>query len=169
MLASAAQQGLVATDITPNTTIGDVKGKVIIKVQLNGGYTGAWSQLAGANVWTNIYKEAAESDPYYSPMLYGTLPATNAGGTSASALTGDMNVIYSDCANPVVHYYLNNWTWKNGVKDNATDVLAKYASNYNSTEHKNFAMTYLGGCGAHSTLGAYTYYTNQVAETLNTL
>ena len=64
---------------------------------------------------------------------------------------------------------MNNWTWKNGVKDNATDVLAKYASNYNSTEHKNFAMTYLGGCGAHSTLGAYTYYTNQVAETLNTL
>ena len=42
VLAKAVEQGLVATGITPNTTIGDVKGKVIIKVQLNGKYTGAW-------------------------------------------------------------------------------------------------------------------------------
>ena len=181
ILDNAASQGLVATGITPNTTIGDVKGKVIIKVQLNGEYTGAWSQLTGANVWTNIYAEAAETAPYYSPMLYGTLPATNAGGPSASALTGNMNIIYSDCANPMEWKDLDDglgvnmgFGYKSGVQNNATAVLAAYNTNYNSSEHKNFAMTYLGGCGAiHDPwmgMGSNKYYyTNQVAATLNTL
>ena len=179
VLDNAASQGLVATGITPNTTIGDVKGKVIIKVQLNGKYTSAWNQLDGANVWTNTYVEAAESAPYYSPMLYGTLPATTAGGTSASALTGNMNIIYSDCANPMEWKDLDDswgvnmgFGYKSGVQNNATAVLAAYNTNYNSSEHKNFAMTYLGGCGAiHDPwLGSNKYYyTNQVAATLNTL
>lgn len=179
ILENAASQGLVATGITPNTTIGDVKGKVIIKVQLNGKYTGAWNQLARANVWTNTYVEAAETAPYYSPMLYGTLPDTNAGGPSASALTGNMNIIYSDCANPMEWKDLDpgwgvtmGFGYRSGVESNATAILAAYADNYNSNEHKNFAMTYLGGCGAlHESLVSSNkyYYTSQVAETLNTL
>lgn len=177
VLASAATQGLVATDITPNTTIGDVKGKVIIKVQLNGKYTGAWNQLSSANVWTNIYAEAAEKAPYYSPMLYGTLPDTSAGGDSNSALTGNMNIIYSDCANPVEDKgpLSKEFSYKSGVQGNATAVLAAYADNYNSSEHKNFAMTYLGGCGAKGTYSEWLqtydeyYYTFEVAKTLNTL
>lgn len=179
VLDNAASQGLVATGITPQTTIGDVKGKVIIKMQLNGKYTSAWNQLDGANVWTNTYVEAAESAPYYSPMLYGTLPATTAGGTSASALTGNMNIIYSDCANPMEWKDLDDgwgvnmgFGYKSGVQNNATAVLAAYNTNYNSSEHKNFAMTYLGGCGAiHDPLVGSNkyYYTNQVAATLNTL
>lgn len=168
VLAKAAEQGLVAIGITPNTTIGDVKGKVIIKVQLNGKYTGAWNQLTGANIWTNTYVEAAETAPYYSPMPYGTLPATTAGGTSNSALTGNMNIIYSDCANPV-SYNWGNLQWKSGVQNNATAVLAAYAKNYNSSEHKNFAMTYLGGAGAKSSTGYYKYLPAKVAETLNAL
>ena len=168
ILDNAASQGLVATGITPNTTIGDVKGKVIIKVQLNGKFTGAWSQLTGANVWMNTYVEAAESAPYYSPMLYGTLPATNAGGTSASALTGNMNIIYSDCAEPV-SYSWGKLKWKSGVQANAKAILAAYNDNYNSSEHKNFAMTYLGGVGAKSSIGYYKYLPAKVAETLNNL
>lgn len=168
VLANASNQGLVATGITPNTTIGDVKGKVIIKVQLNGKFTGAWSQLTGANVWTNTYVEAAETAPYYSPMLYGTLPATNAGGTSNSALTGNMNIIYSDCAEPV-SYSWGNLNWKSGVQANATAILAAYNDNYNSSEHKNFAMTYLGGVGAKSSTGLYKYLPAKVAQTLNQL
>ena len=169
ILDNAANQGLVATGITHNTTIGDVKGKVIIKVQLNGNYTGAWSQLTDANVWMNIYAEAAQTAPYYSPMLYGTLPATTAGGTENSALTGNMNIIYSDCAEPVDHRLFDNWNWKSGVQDNATAVLAAYDKNYNSNEHKNFAMTYLGGVGAKSSIGYYKYLPAKVAETLNNL
>ena len=170
ILDNAANQGLVATGITHNTTIGDVKGKVIIKVQLNGNYTGAWSKLTDANVWTNIYAEAAQTAPYYSPMLYGTLPATTAGGTENSALTGNMNIIYSDCAEPV-SYSRGKLNWKSGVQANATAILAAYNDNYNSNEHKNFAMTYLGGCGAlhESIFGDTYYYTSQVAATLNNL
>ncbi|MDE6215488.1 MAG: hypothetical protein K2G43_03535 [Bacteroides sp.] len=177
ILDNAASQGLVATGITPNTTIGDVKGKIIIKVQLNGKYTGAWNQLAEANIWTNSYAKAAETAPYYAPMLYGTLPATNAGGSSASALTGNMNIIYSDCANPMEWKNLNSgwgvtmgFGYRSGVESNATAILAAYADNYNSNEHKNFAMTYLGGCGAlHKSIKNTYYYTSQVAATLNTL
>lgn len=171
ILDNAASQGLVATGITPNTTIGDVKGKVIIKVQLNGEYTRAWSQLTGANVWTNTYVEDAETAPYYSPMLYGTLPATNAGGPSASALTGNMNIIYSDCANPMEWKVTMGFRYRSGVESNATAILAAYNDNYNSNEHKNFAMTYLGGCGAlhESIFGDTYYYTSQVAATLNNL
>lgn len=41
VLDKVEDMGLIATGINPNTTIGDVKGKVIVKVQLNDGYTDA--------------------------------------------------------------------------------------------------------------------------------
>ena len=63
-------------------------------------------------------------------------------GTSALALTGDMNIIYSDCANPVKSE--SNFFMESGVPNNATAILSAYEKNYNSTDHKNFAMTYLG-------------------------
>ena len=45
VLTKAGEMGLVATGVNPNTTIGDIKGKVIVKVQLNGDYTNAWDYL----------------------------------------------------------------------------------------------------------------------------
>lgn len=186
ILDKAAEQGLIATDITPNTTIDDVKGKVIIKVQLNRNtyktgvwpnevthyYSDAWPNLEGANIWMNVYASAAETAPYYSPMLYGTLPATTAGGTSVSDLTGNMNIIYSDCANPIVASKTlgveNGYVeWQDGVQSNATAVLNSYASNYNSDDHKNFSMTYLGGCGLSMRRQSITVST--VTQTLNNL
>ena len=159
--------GLVATGITPNTTIDDVKGKVIIKVQLNGSessYSGAWSSLTGANVWTNIYRYAAESSPFYSPMPYGSLPATNAGSAYPSALSSTgMNLIYSECANVITSVSSSGATYRTGVKANATAVLDAYANNYKSDEHRNFSITYLGGCGL------YGYYPYHIAEDLNTI
>ena len=80
-----------------------------------------------------------------------------------------MNIIYSDCAEPVDHHLFDNWNWKSGVQGNATAVLAAYDKNYNSNEHKNFAMTYLGGVGAKSSTGYYKYLPAKVAETLNNL
>ena len=160
--------GLVATGITPNTTINDVKGKVIIKVQINGSkseYYGAWSSLAGANVWVNVYNQNAESKPFYSPMPYGSLPKTTDGGTTDSALSNTgMNLIYSECANVIT--YVSSWgtaNYSTGVKANATAVLDAYAQNYKSDEHRNFSITYLGGCGL------YGYYPYHIAEDLNTI
>ena len=170
VLDKAGEMGLIATGINPNTTIGDVKGKVIIKVQLNGEYTDAWNQLSKANVWMNIYEQAAETAPYYSPMPYGAQPDKNAGGISAGALDGSgMNLIYSDCANPIERtgMILYSYNWRDGVQANATAVLTAYAQNYESTEHRNFSMTYLGGCGGGNNRSSYT--TSTVASTLNAL
>lgn len=177
VLKKAGEKGLVATNINPNTTIADVKGKVIFKVQLNGSVTSAWSNLNGADVWMNIFKDDANTNVFYSPMPFGELPATNAGGLNASNLTGTMNFIYSEVADPVTTKYVSgvfnpnyNAVYRNGVKDCATAVLAAYAKNYNSDEHKNFSMTYLGGQGIeYKNDGTKYYLPSQIAKDLNTI
>lgn len=177
VLNKAGEKGLVATNVNPNTTIADVKGKVIFKVQLNGSYPKAWPQLTGADLWLNIFKEDANTNVFYSPMPFGELPATNAGGLNASKLTGTMNFIYSEVAdpvetkwdrNPLTLPYNYNAVYKDGVKNCATAVLAAYAKNYSSNEHKNFSMTYLGGQGIeYNNNGTKYYLPSQIAQDLN--
>lgn len=180
VLNKAGEMGLVATNVNPNTTIADVKGKVIFKVQLNGKYPGAWPQLTGADVWMNIFNNKANTNVFYSPMPFGELPATDAGGLNASNLTGTMNFIYSEVADPVetewdgnilmLPPYNYNPVYKDGVKNCATDVLAAYAKNYSSNEHKNFSMTYLGGQGIeYNNNGTKYYLPSQIAKDLNTI
>ena len=177
VLNKAGEKGLVATNVSPNTTIADVKGKVIFKVQLNGKFPEAWPELAGSDLWMNIFKNDANTNVFYSPMPFGELPATNAGGLNASNLTGPMNIIYSEVADPVEAKwdgyllplpYKYNPVYKDGVKDCATAVLAAYAKNYNSDEHKNFSMTYLGGQGIeYNNDGTKYYLPSQIAQDLN--
>lgn len=166
VLNKAGEKGLVATNVNPNTTIADVKGKVIFKVQLNGSYTDAWPQLAGSDLWMNIFKNDANTNVFYSPMPFGELPATDAGGLNASNLTGTMNFIYSEVADPV-ESVLGGFSYKDGVKDCVTNVLAAYANNYSSSEHRNFSMTYLGGQGTKKLLSDNTYLPSQIAQDLN--
>ena len=168
VLNKAEEKGLVATNVNPNTTIADVKGKVIFKVQLNGSYTDAWPQLTGADVWMNIFKNDANTNVFYSPMPFGELPATDAGGLNASNLTGTMNFIYSEVADPV-ESVIGGFSYKDGVKDCVTNVLAAYANNYSSSEHRNFSMTYLGGQGTKKLLSDNTYLPSQIAQDLNTI
>lgn len=168
VLNKAREKGLVATNVNPNTTIADVKGKVIFKVQLNGKYPDAWPQLTGADVWMNIFNNKANTNVFYSPMPFGELPATDAGGLDASNLTGTMNFIYSEVADPV-ESVIGSFDYKDGIKQCATNVLAAYAKNYNSSEHKNFSMTYLGGQGTKKVLSSNTYLPSQIAQDLNTI
>lgn len=168
VLNKAEEKGLVATNVNPNTTIADVKGKVIFKVQLNGSYPDAWPQLTGADVWMNIFNNKANTNVFYSPMPFGELPATDAGGLDASNLTGTMNFIYSEVADPV-ESVVGGFDYKDGIKQCATNVLNAYAKNYNSSEHKNFSMTYLGGQGTKKTLSSKTYLPSQIAKDLNTI
>ena len=168
VLNKAGEKGLVATNVNPNTTIADVKGKVIFKVQLNGLHTDAWPQLTGADLWMNIFKDDANTNVFYSPMPFGELPATNAGGLNASNLTGTMNFIYSEDASPVKSVPLGGFDYKDGIKQCATNVLNAYASNYSSSEHRNFSMTYLGGQGTKKITGN-TYLPSQIAQDLNTI
>lgn len=179
VLNKAGEKGLVATNVNPNTTIADVKGKVIFKVQLNGKYPGAWPQLTGADVWMNIFNNKANTNVFYSPMPFGEFPDENAGGLNASNLTGTMNFIYSEVADPVEAEwdgnllplpYKYNPVYKNGVKNCATAVLDAYAKNYSSDEHKNFSMTYLGGQGIeYKNNGTKYYLPSQIAKDLNTI
>lgn len=166
VLNKAGEMGLVATNVNPNTTIADVKGKVIFKVQLNGSYPKAWPQLTGADVWMNIFNNKANTNVFYSPMPFGELPATDAGGLNASNLTGTMNFIYSEVADPV-ESVIGGFSYKDGVKDCVTNVLAAYANNYSSSEHRNFSMTYLGGQGAKNLIGTKYYLPSQIAQDLN--
>lgn len=167
VLNKAGEKGLVATNVNPNTTIADVKGKVIFKVQLNGSYTDAWPQLAGSDLWMNIFKNDANTNVFYSPMPFGELPATNAGGLDASKLTGTMNFIFSEVADPVQYSTIDGFYYKDGVKNCVTNVLAAYANNYSSSEHRNFSMTYLGGQGAKNWIDTKYYLPSKIAQDLN--
>lgn len=163
----AGKRGLVATNVTPNTTIADVKGKVIFKIQLNGSkkkYFDAWKELNGTDAWMNIFDDVANTKVYYSQMPFKTVPATSASGTSANVLSNNgMNFIYSEDATP---FKLGLTSYKDGIKECAKNVLAAYAKNYNSAEHRNFSMTYLGGQGKKI---AYTVTPSQIAQDLNTI
>lgn len=167
----AGKRGLVATNVTPNTTIADVKGKVIFKIQLNGSkskYFNAWKELNGTDAWMNIFDDVANTSVYYSQMPFKTVPATSASGTSANVLSNNgMNFIYSEVANPVQYSIGDGFYYQGGVKNCVTNVLAAYANNYSSSEHRNFSMTYLGGQGAKNLIGTKYYLPSQIAQDLN--
>lgn len=175
VIDKAGEMGLVAANVNPNTTIADVKGKVIVKLQLNSDYPGVWSELNGADLWMNIFDDVANTNVYYSQMPFKTIPATNASGTSPNVMTGTMNYIYSEVADPVTTKHVSgvfnpnyNAVYKDGVKNCATAVLAAYANNYSSNEHKNFSMTYLGGQGIeYNNNGTKYYLPSQIAKDLN--
>ncbi len=116
----------------------------------------------------NIFKKDANTNVFYSPMPFGELPATDAGGLNASNLTGTMNYIYSEDASPVKSV-LGGFDYKDGIKQCATNVLNAYASNYSSSEHRNFSMTYLGGQGTKKSLSNTYYLPSQIAQNLNTI
>lgn len=180
VIDKAGEMGLVAANVTPNTTIADVKGKVIFKIQLNGSarkYFNTWGELNGTDAWMNIFDDVANTKVYYSQMPFKTVPATSASGTSPNVMTETMNYIYSEVADPVTTKYVSgvfnrnyNAVYKDGVKNCATDVLAAYAKNYSSDEHKNFSMTYLGGQGIeYNNDGTKYYLPSQIAQDLNTI
>lgn len=166
VIDKAGEMGLVAANVNPNTTIADVKGKVIFKLQLNSDYPGVWSELNGADLWMNIFDHVANTNVYYSQMPFKTIPATDASGTSANVLSNNgMNFIYSEEAKPITRKYglVGDFVYKDGIKQCATKVLAAYAKNYNSSEHRNFSMTYLGGQGDNKS----TYLPSKIAQDLN--
>ena len=173
VIDKAGEMELVATNVSPNTTIADVKGKVIFKIQLNrtkSNYFSIWNELNGIDAWMNIFDDVANTNVYYSQMPFKTIPATNASGTSANVLSNNgMNFIYSEVADPVQYSIIDDFYYKDGVKNCVTNVLAAYANNYSSSEHRNFSMTYLGGQGEKNLIGTKYYLPSQIAKDLNTI
>lgn len=101
--------GIVAGNITPTTTIADVKGKIILKYQLNGDggaedgtvYTDIqaggsegndatlnllnkikdWSALDGADLLMNYWTRKAGNTLFYSPMVFGQIGSFEVSGS----------------------------------------------------------------------------------------
>ena len=97
--AELQQQNILAPDITPQTTIADVRGKIILKLQLNASVIATgndlqthpkrtntalkdlqtrWQNLAisgseQTKALFNIWTPAAGSNVFYSPMTFGTI------------------------------------------------------------------------------------------------
>ncbi len=163
VLAKFGDLGVAAPYVDANTRIQDVKGKIILKMQLNGredlGFTGTWGNLEEAYLWTNIYTEEAEDKVFYSHMPFGKVPQISEAGTSSSVLAGNphMNYIYAERAKPMENM--------NAAKANASAVPAAYATNYLSDQHRNFSMTYLGGVGSGTNNSSDS--PRYVAKTLN--
>lgn len=86
------EMGYMPENIGPNTTLGDVKGKVILKLQLNGdggasngGATGysdlnnmlakikGWSGVDGAHALFNWWTSLNGSQLFYAPMVFGNI------------------------------------------------------------------------------------------------
>lgn len=82
-----AAEGLLAENITPNTTINDVKGKIILKLQTNASVDGSgsdgvnstltkiqsWSSLNGSKALFNWFNTNAQSNLFYAPLQFGSV------------------------------------------------------------------------------------------------
>lgn len=80
-----AAEGLLADNVTPNTTIADVKGKIILKLQTNATVDGSgnsgvnntlskiqsWSALNGSKALFNWFTETAQTRLFYAPLQFG--------------------------------------------------------------------------------------------------
>lgn len=75
-LDSSAYGDYYVTDFDKNTTIADVKGKVIIKLQLNGStmpQIQAWSKLNPSRAIFNWFASGAQKNIFYCPLAYGNV------------------------------------------------------------------------------------------------
>lgn len=110
-------EGIVASNVTPNTTIADVKGKIIIKFQLNGdggcaedgdvvraiqagGSEGTsdtnaflakirdWSALNNADMLFNYFTRKATTNLFYCPMVFRQIGGFEIASNFTGALSG---------------------------------------------------------------------------------
>lgn len=138
VLASDSFKDKIVTTFGPETTLDDVRDKVIIKVALNASNTSAWSNLGGANALFNTFGSSAGTRVWYSPLSFSNLP-TQTGGTSAGNYA--MSFIYSEQANP-----LNDDL--DYTTPSVSSVVGAYLNAYkNGTVGTVYGMTYLGGTG----------------------
>lgn len=141
---------LPASEITPSTTLADVRGKIIVDLQLNGGSNrNAWSALNGAECIFNVWREEVGSMPLYSPVTFGTPPTdkyTSTNGTTDVQgkpidLTQGMWMIYGEQANAGTNY--------NVVFNNIKNVNNAIVKHFNSRLHNIFYRNYCGGNGGN--------------------
>mgnify|MGYP001637963948 CR=1 FL=1 len=139
---------LPSSAITANTTLNDVRGKIIVDLQLNGGANrDAWSALNGAECIFNVWREDAGKGVLYSPVtavepptyLYtSTNGTTDVNGNAINLQTG-MWMIYSEQANAGDNY--------STVLGNIQKVNNAIVNNFKSENHNIFFRNWCGGIG----------------------
>lgn len=160
----------IATDFSPNTTIADIKGKVIVKYATNQNES-TNASLNGARALFNEWFTGMSSNVYYSPLKWGTtsgLADTAQTSMPSSLGANDMLYINFEEANAVsVNNIRTTWASDTQVRSQ----ISAFNTNYNSTNHNIFGMTFLGGNGASYSgiLGSSVVTTTQVAQHYNNI
>lgn len=149
ILEGMEDQGVLpSNEISQNTTLAEVRGKIIVDVQLNGGGNRpAWSGLNNANCIFNIWRSSVGSTPLYSPVTYGMPPTdkyTSTNGTTdiegnAIDLKTGMWMIYGEQANAGANY--------NATFNNIGNVNKAITSTFNKDLHNIFYRVWCGGVG----------------------
>lgn len=136
------EQGMVASNIGPNTTIADVKNKIIIKYAFDGNITDTnellakiknWTIFDGASILCNWWVGSAGSSLQYAPMYFKNVgqfnytPATYA-ILAKKAKTAVLNSIDAPgLATLAVTYAINSqeryWNWTRYEYRSSVDVL----------------------------------------------
>lgn len=165
-----SQQGILAENVGPNTTINDVKGKIILKYQFNAnvsttsgiGYTiynvgskiqeiNQWADFNGSKILFNWFTTAAGTDVQYAPLAWSNTGTAcsmstydNTGRNISSKPSFTAGTGFLNLAAQVIY---NGSTWRNGT-------LSNY---YNSAGNANCSTK-----GQYtSPIGMYYLYTEQ--------
>lgn len=144
-----SSSGYVASDLSPNTTISDVKGKIILKLQLNGdGYSTngsagntdncnslldkiyQWTNVNGAEALFNWWTPLNGSQLFYAPMYYGNT-GTFTYTKYSNVFTGSGTKATIDVSDPGIATLAANMLINNTT--GAGRPLNQFQSNINAT------------------------------------
>lgn len=159
-----ANKDIIAQNISANTTIADVKGKVILKIAPNEDFKDSWSYFNNQPIWMNVFNKNAQTGILYSSMTYGKTTGLES-STSALNSNWPMAYIYSEEANPCGD---EGTSINSTVTTNVGNMPKAFANNYTSAKHNVFGMTYLGGTGNSKKTGDYNLWTNNWSYTVKT-
>lgn len=155
---------LLPTDISPNTTLGDVRGKIILQLELQGSSTGDQSSLRelwnilnhSESLYSINLKDMSQDHSVYSPLTFGDPP------TGFCSLDGEVGVdaaktpVYINNPNSMWYMYGETFASRNQI---AKDLMVSMANIINETYdqenpvkdvHNKYYMTYAGGIGTNS-------------------
>lgn len=141
---------LPASAITPNTTLGELRGKIILKFQLTGGTANRdnWQYLNDAHCLFNIYTAKAQEGVLYSPLTYFTPPTNEY--SSSNGVTDDINNQPIDLSNGMWYIYSETPFAASRYQqslDNIEKVTNAINETYSFDLHNKFYMTFAGGNG----------------------
>lgn len=153
---------LLVTSFDENSTIDDVKGKVIVKYATNSS-SSINTYLNGANALFNQWYGTAGSQVLYSQLKWATTVGI---ASTQSATNGNTSYVAPD---PMLYIHAEQADPFKGTAWNFDSALPSqvraYNQYYNSDNHNIFGMSFVGGNGG--TVGTSSATTADVANHMN--